>query len=62
MDVQIFIRNSEGMMVDTVTDEMKAAGEHTIEWNRDKLEGGVYFLVFHAGRFVEVKKLILLDR
>jgi hypothetical protein len=62
LDVQIFIRNSEGMLVDTLTDEMKASGEYSIEWKREKLEGGIYFLVFHAGRFVEVKKLILLDR
>jgi hypothetical protein len=61
MEVQLFIRNSEGMMVDSLVNGLKATGEYTTEWNPGSLPGGVYYLVFHAGRFVEVKKLILLD-
>ena len=62
MDVQLFIRNSEGMMVNTLVDGLKASGEYKIEWKPGTLPGGVYYFVFHAGRYIEVKKLILLDR
>jgi hypothetical protein len=60
-NVQLFIRNSDGMMVDTLVNEVKATGEYTIEWKPGNLPAGIYYLVFHAERFVEVRKLILLD-
>jgi hypothetical protein len=62
MQVQLYIRNSEGMMVDTLVDGYRSAGEYSIEWNRRDHPGGIYYLVCHAGSFVEVKKLILIDR
>ncbi len=62
MHMQLYIRDSEGMMVDTLIDTTSSAGEYSIEWNRHAHPGGIYYLVCHAGSFVEVKKLILLDR
>jgi hypothetical protein len=62
MEVQMFIRNSEGMMVDTLVNGHKTEGEYTIEWNPCNMPAGIYYLVFHGGRFVEVRKLILLER
>jgi hypothetical protein len=62
LDVQLLIRNADGMLVDTLSEGNKPKGNYTFEWQPGKLPGGVYFLVLHAGSFVEVKKLILLDR
>lgn len=62
MQVQLYIKNSEGMMVDTLADGQKAAGVYSIDWSGSNHPGGIYYLVCHAGSFVEVKKLILIDR
>ncbi len=61
-NVQLFVRNSEGMMVDTLVDGFMSAGEYTYEWKPGNLAGGVYYLVFHAGAYTEVRKMLLVDR
>jgi hypothetical protein len=62
MMVQLFIRDSEGMMIDTLWNDENAAGEYTFIWQPSGLPSGIYYLVFHAANWVEVKKLVLLDR
>ncbi len=62
MDVQLFIRDSEGILIDTLWDGARTSGEYICNWNGGSFPGGIYYLVFHAANWVEVKKLVLLDR
>lgn len=39
--------------------ENLAAGDHKIVWKTEDLNSGVYFYVLHAGRFVAIRKAIL---
>jgi len=58
----MFVRNSDGMMMTRLVDGLKAAGALYFGLESGSLREVFYYLVFHAGRYVEVKKLILLDR
>ena len=61
MDVQLYIKNAEGIMIEAVWKGFRTTGEYTFEWQPENLPEGIYLLIFHAGNFVEVKKLILLN-
>ncbi len=49
-----------GREVATLVDDMKGVGRYEIKWNSEKLSSGVYLYKLSAGRFVEVKKMLLL--
>lgn len=49
-----------GREVATLVNEPKSAGRHTAEWNAVNLPSGVYIYEINAGKFSDVKKMILL--
>jgi hypothetical protein len=63
--VAIRIFNTLGQKVNTLVDEYKAAGVHTILWDgKDKsgtvVTGGIYICTIRADRFSDSKKMLLL--
>ena len=50
-----------GREVVTLVNETKQPGEHTVHFNASALSSGVYFYWLEAGRYVDVKKLIVLQ-
>jgi hypothetical protein len=63
--VKLEIYNVQGQKVRTLVDEMRSAGEHSIEWDAtsdagDKVASGVYFYRLTAGDYVISKKMTLL--
>jgi len=64
-DVSLEIFNAKGQKVNTLINEAKAAGEHSIVWNGTddrggELSTGVFFYKIKSGRFTSTKKMILL--
>jgi len=49
-----------GNEITTLVNEEKEAGSYEVDFNADKLPGGIYFYCLRAGSFVETKKMILL--
>ena len=64
-DVLLKIYNVKGQIVNTLVNEFKSAGEHSIIWNgrddREQLvESGIYLYQLKAGNEVVSRKMILL--
>jgi hypothetical protein len=49
-----------GREVATLVNGTKPPGNHSVQWNAEKISSGVYFYCFHIGSFTETKKLLLL--
>jgi hypothetical protein len=49
-----------GREVTTLVNEEKESGEYTIEWDASNFPSGVYFYKLTAGKFSDVKKLLLM--
>jgi hypothetical protein len=49
-----------GREVQTLVNEERQAGAHSVEWNAAGAASGVYFYRLQAGGFVETKKMLLL--
>ena len=70
MDTQVTLNiyDVEGRKVTTLTEGIRTAGNHTIEWNAENYPSGVYFVKLDAGNpsanskhgFTQNQKLILL--
>jgi hypothetical protein len=63
--VRLTLYDLLGREVVTLVDEVRVAGNHTIEWNGfnalgQRVGSGVYFYRIEAGRFVQSRKLMLL--
>ena len=63
--VTISIYNVMGQKVNTIIDETKSAGSHTVYWDgTDKagkvVSSGVYFYRLQAGDFIESKRMMLI--
>ncbi len=59
--VTLKVFNMLGQTVATIIDEDMNKGNHTIEYNGQDLNSGIYFYKLSVGRFQEVKKMILLQ-
>ena len=46
-------------VVTTLTEGIRTAGNHTIEWNAEGYPSGVYFVKLDAGEFTQTQKLML---
>lgn len=57
--VKVTIFNILGQEIETLVNETREAGQHTIDFNADGLNSGVYLYKIEAGSFVQVKKMIL---
>jgi hypothetical protein len=49
-----------GNEVATIVNEKLPAGNYKYQWNAGGLASGVYFYKLQAGKFIDLKKLILL--
>jgi hypothetical protein len=59
-EISLRIFDSNGRLVRTLLNEMRDAGRHTIRFNASGMPASVYYYEFRAGKFRDVKKLILL--
>lgn len=58
--VSLKIYNTTGKEVATLVNETKTAGYYTVNFNGSNLSSGVYYYRIESGKFVQVKKLVLL--
>ena len=58
--VKITLYNTVGEKVETILNKQLNAGIHSIEFNAKNLSSGIYFYQIEAGKFQDVKKLIVL--
>ena len=58
--IMIDIYDLLGRRVETLLDEYRQAGEHTVTFNASHLSSGVYFCRLQAGEIVETKRMVLL--
>lgn len=56
--IQIF--NVTGAVVATLVNEVKEPGYYSLSFNSTNLSSGVYFYRMSAGKFVSIKKLVVL--
>ncbi len=59
-NVKIEIFNMLGQKVETLLNKQMPSGSQTVEFNAQNLPSGVYLYRIEAGRFQEVKKMVLL--
>jgi hypothetical protein len=59
-NVSIVIYNILGMKVATLLNEVKAAGNYTLNFNARNLPSGIYFYKLESGSYTSVKKMILI--
>lgn len=62
-DISIF--NIKGQLVKSLVTEIMPAGEHSVIWNgkddtENTISSGVYFYKMRSGKFVSIKKMILM--
>src|SRR6267143_1079556 len=58
--VSLKIFNLLGQQVSTLVDELQQAGNRSVELDASVFPSGVYFYRLQAGKFVDVKKMILM--
>jgi hypothetical protein len=58
--VTLKIFNTLGEELETLVNVEKPAGTYELTWNASNLPSGVYFYRIQAGRFIDMKKMILL--
>jgi len=59
-NVKIVVYNILGQIVHILLNERFAAGKYEIDFNAQNLTSGIYFYKIEAGKFQDVKKMILL--
>jgi len=57
--VTLKIYNIFGQNIETIINEEWPAGNYEVVWNAERLTSGIYLCRLEAGKFVEMKKLIL---
>jgi hypothetical protein len=58
--IKVTIYDLSGREVATLVNEEKPAGTYAIQWNAEHLSSGVYFSRLTAGKFTQVKKMMLI--
>jgi aminopeptidase N len=56
--VDIDLYNSTGVKLSTITEKYHAAGEHSVEFNSERLTAGIYFIVLRTARKTESLKIV----
>ena len=59
-NVKISIFNVNGQLVETLLNEFKTAGYHTVKWNAYNISSGLYFIKVESGQNVSTQKLMLM--
>jgi hypothetical protein len=49
-----------GQVVATLVNEVKQQGEYNVQWDASNFTSGIYFYKLSAGKFIDIKKMILL--
>jgi hypothetical protein len=57
--VKIIVYNILGKEMTTLVNRNMEAGTHEVEWNASEFSSGVYFVRLEAGKFSDIKKMIL---
>jgi len=60
-EVKLSIYNLLGQKVVILVSEKQEAGRYQVEWDASGFASGVYYYIFDAGEFHDVKKMILLQ-
>ena len=58
-DVQLYIHNVNGQLIQTLIEEKQTAGQHQIKWNTDNLLSGIYFYTLKTENNIVTKKCII---
>ncbi len=59
--VNISLFDISGRCVETITNGFVEAGEHTLQWDRTAMPGGMYFIRMDAPGMTETCKVVILD-
>jgi uncharacterized protein YdeI (BOF family) len=60
-DVKIRIYDILGREVDILTPGQQSAGMYAIKWDGSKFASGVYFCLFEAGNYRQIRKMVLMQ-
>lgn len=60
MTVNISIYDIRGHLVETLIDERKDTGSHSVAWDAENIKPGVYYYKIMIGEYSETKKCLLL--
>ncbi len=60
VNVSLKVYDVTGKEIATLVNRKQNAGNHTIEWNASQYSSGVYFYRLTAGKFTEIRKMILI--
>ena len=60
-NVLLQVVGATGNLIETITDEYKAAGNYSLVWKPKNLSGGIYYLVLKTGKSTDVKKMVLTE-
>jgi len=58
--VTLTVHNTLGQKVATLLDTKMNAGSHNVQFDASDLPSGIYFYQIHAGKFRQVKKMVVL--
>jgi hypothetical protein len=58
--VTLEVFNTLGQKVETLLNQNMKSGNHEVEFNGSRLSSGIYYYRIEAGKFYQVKKMILL--
>jgi len=59
-NVRIEVYNTTGQKIQTLLNEKISAGTHQVEFSGQNLSSGIYFYQIQAGKFQDVKKMVIL--
>ena len=59
--VKIQIYNLKGQLVETLLDENKPAGSHSLEWSSVNASSGIYFIKLSTKEVSKIQKVILIQ-
>jgi len=59
VNVKLVVYNLLGQEVRTLVNEMQAPGAHTIRFDGSTLASGMYLYRLQAGKFTEVRKMVM---
>lgn len=57
--VKLYVYDIKGRLVETLVNEHKNAGYHSVEWNSENVGSGIFFYRIDAGEFSSVKKCLV---
>ncbi|MBT6936927.1 MAG: T9SS type A sorting domain-containing protein [Candidatus Marinimicrobia bacterium] len=58
-DITLNVYDVEGRKITTLTEGIRTAGTHSIEWSAEGYPSGVYFVKLDADNFIQTQKLML---